>query len=218
MQSIEDKIVSRIYGRGRGWAFSQKDFSQLGRREAIDVSLYRLKKKGTIRRVIRGIYEYPKNSILLNTKLSPDIDQVARALARKFGWNIQPSGPAALNLMGVSMQVPGRYVYLSSGPDRSYKIEKTALQFQHAMLKEASFKLPESALIVQGLRSLGKAGITNQVIAGIRNWLDPSLRIKVLNDTKTVTDWIYKPIQNICREDRNGLHPFYRRISAGTNG
>ena len=203
MQSIEDKIVSRIYGRGRGWVFSQKDFSNLGRREAIDVSLYRLKKKGTIRRVIRGIYEYPKNSMFLKKELSPDIDQVARALARKFGWNIQPSGPAALNLMGVSSQVPGRYVYLSSGPDRSYKIEKTELQFQHATLKEASFKIPESALIVQGLRSLGKTGITNQVITGIRNWLDPSLRIRILKDTKAVTDWIYKPIREICREDRS---------------
>jgi len=205
MQSIEDKIVSRIYGKGRSWVFSQKDFSQLGRRESIDISLHRLVKKGTIRRVIRGLYEYPKYSSLLKKELSPDIDQVARALARKFGWNIQPSGPAALNLMGVSMQVPGRYGYLSSGPDRSYKIDKTALQFQHAVLKEASFKLPESALIVQGLRSLGKGGITHEFIAGIRKWLDPSLRTKVLKDTKTVTDWIYKAVREICVEDRNGV-------------
>jgi hypothetical protein len=204
MQSIEDKIIRRIYGRGRGWAFSQRDFSELGRREAIDVSLHRLGKKGKIRRIIRGIYEYPKNSILLKKELSPDIDQVARALARKFGWNIQPSGPASLNMMGVSPQVPGRYIYLSSGPDRLYIIGKTVLQFQHAMLKEASIKLPESALIVQGLRSLGKSGITTEVIVGIRNWLDPTLRTKVLKDTKTVTDWIYKAIREICVEDRNG--------------
>lgn len=204
MQSIGDKIVSRIYGSGRGCVFSQKDFSQLGRREAIDISLHRLVKKGKIRRVMRGLYEYPKYSSLLNKELSPDIDQVAGALARKFGWTIQPSGPAALNLMGVSMQVPGRYVYLSNGPDRSYEIGKMALQFQHAVLKEASFKLPESALIVQGLRSLGKGGITTEVIAGIRNWLDPVLRTRVLNDTKTSTDWIYKAVREICREDPNG--------------
>ena len=33
---------------------------------------------------------------LLSTKLSPDLDQVAQALARKFGWRIQPSGAVAL--------------------------------------------------------------------------------------------------------------------------
>ena len=38
-----------------------------------------------IRRVIRGIYDYPKFSDLLRQPLSPDIDQVAEALARKFG-------------------------------------------------------------------------------------------------------------------------------------
>jgi len=27
MQSIEDKIVSRIYGRRRGWSFSPNDFA-----------------------------------------------------------------------------------------------------------------------------------------------------------------------------------------------
>jgi len=204
MQSTENKILRRIYGKGRGWVFSQKDFSQIGSREAIDISLHRLLKKGKIRRVIRGLYDYPEFSSLLNKELSPDIDQVAQALARKFRWQIQPSGPAALNLMELSTQVPGRFVYLSNGPDRSYEIGKTTLHFQHAVLKETSFKLPESALIVQGLRSLGQGNITPEVITTIRNWLDPALRDKMLEDTKTVTDWIYKAIRNICQEDHNG--------------
>ena len=32
MQSIEDKVIARIYGYGRGWAFSQTDFTDLGSR------------------------------------------------------------------------------------------------------------------------------------------------------------------------------------------
>jgi len=204
MQTSQDKILSRIYGNGRGWAFSQNDFARLGSREAIDLSLHRLLKKGKIRRVIRGLYDYPQFSPLLNKDLSPDIDQVARALARKFRWSIQPSGPAALNLMGLSTQVPGRLIYLSNGPDRSYEIGKLSLHFQHAVLKETSFKLPASALIVQGLRSFGQSGITPEVIAGIRNWLDPSLRAKVLKDTKTATDWIYRAVRRICQEDQSG--------------
>ncbi|GAG16227.1 unnamed protein product [marine sediment metagenome] len=34
-QAIATTILSRIYGNGRGWAFSQKDFSRLGSRAAI---------------------------------------------------------------------------------------------------------------------------------------------------------------------------------------
>ena len=48
--------------------------------------------KGVIRRVIRGLYDYPAYSNLLKKSLSPDVNQVAYALVRKFGWQIQISG------------------------------------------------------------------------------------------------------------------------------
>ncbi|MEI6971959.1 MAG: DUF6088 family protein [bacterium] len=74
MQSVEQQILSRIYGTGRDWIFSQSDFADLGTRAAIDKSLQRLDAKGTIRRVIRGIYYYPKYSKMLNVTMGPDMD------------------------------------------------------------------------------------------------------------------------------------------------
>ena len=129
--------------------------------------------------------------------------QVASALSRKFGWRIYPSGAAALNLMGLSSQVPGRILYMSDGPTRRYTVGKTELVFKHTALKETSFKYPESALIVQGLKSLGKKAITNEVVEKIRNWLPEDLRKKVLRDTKTATAWVYSAIRRICREEAN---------------
>ena len=75
-----------------------------------------------IRRVIRGTYDYPRKSKALRGPLSPDIDQVAHALARKFPWRIQPDGATAQNLLGLSTQVRARVSYLSDGPDRSYTV------------------------------------------------------------------------------------------------
>ena len=115
MESTENKVISRIYGKGRGWAFSRIDFSDLGSIEAIDQSLSRLAKKRQIRRVLRGLYDYPKFSNFLDKELSPDIDQIARALARKYGWTIQVSGNTALNILGLSTQLPGRFMYYSDG-------------------------------------------------------------------------------------------------------
>jgi hypothetical protein len=201
LQTIENKLIYRVHGKGGGWAFSPRDFLDLGGRPTIDSALHRLAQRGDVRRVIRGIYDYPRFSPLLKQQLSPDIDQVARAIARKFRWRIQPSGAMALNLLGVSTQVPARAVYLSDGPDRSYKIEKTALAFEHTALKEAGFKLKESGLIVQALKSLGPDQITSQVIAKIRAWLPEPLRAKVLADTKTATGWVYSEIQRITQED-----------------
>jgi hypothetical protein len=91
----ESRLFSRIYGNGEGWAFSQADFADLGRRSAVDSVLHRREKEGLIRRVLRGIYDYPRFSTLLGQTLSPDTDQLAHALARKFAWRIQQDGATA---------------------------------------------------------------------------------------------------------------------------
>lgn len=106
MQSIANKVINRIYGHGRGWAFTPKDFADLGERSAIDISLNRLIKKGTIRRIMRGIYDYPRISKLFNAPASPEPDQIAHAIAKIHSWSISPSGETALNILGLSTQVP----------------------------------------------------------------------------------------------------------------
>lgn len=203
-KTIEDRVLSRIYGSGRGWAFSQADFADLGSRSAVDLALHRRERDGVIRRVLRGIYDYPRFSTLLGKTVSPDLDQVAHAIARKFAWRIQPDGATAQNLLGLSTQVPARVVYLSDGPDRSYKVGNTALSFEHTALKEAAFRLPESRLIVQALKALGERRITPATIEQIRRKYDPALRQRILADTKTATGWVYAAIQEIVREQPNG--------------
>ncbi|OYV31918.1 MAG: hypothetical protein B7Z79_00370 [Thiomonas sp. 20-64-9] len=198
MQTIEDKIVSRIYGRGRGWAFGANDFSAEFGRSTIDWALSRLVASGTIRRVCRGVYDYPKFSALLQQELSPDFDQVAQAFARKFNWRIQPAGDAALNLLGISTQVPGRLVYLSDGPNRQYDIGLYTLEFKKSALKDVGFKYRESGLIVQALKALGRERVDDAVIAAIRKQLDDTACKRVLKDTVTATGWVYETIKRIC--------------------
>ena len=91
MYSVEDKILDRIECRGFGWCFSSKDFTDLGSQSALDVSLHRLEAKGSIRRIMRGLYDYPEYNNFLEKQLSPDFDQIAQAFARKFHWKIQPT-------------------------------------------------------------------------------------------------------------------------------
>jgi hypothetical protein len=200
-QTFKTQIVSRIYGNQRGWTFSQKDFADLAGRSMADWTLFRLEETGTIRRVLRGLYEYPRYSELLQAPLTPDIDKVAQALARKFGWRIQPNGELALNRMGLSTQVPGRAVYLSDGPTRRYTIGQSTLEFRHTKLKEAGFKHAESGLIVQALRSLGQERIDAGVIAKIRAWLPEKMRAKVRKDTQRATAWVYEAIVKITEPD-----------------
>jgi len=200
--SVASKVVRKIYGKGRGWSFSSKDFGGLGTRSAVDVALYRLHERGTIRRVLRGIYDYPRRSGRLARELAPDLDEVARALARKFGWRIQPTGPVALNLLGLSTQVMGRYAYFSDGPDRTYRVGRRTIEFRHTALKESGFKLRESSLVVQAIRSLGEERIEPGTIAKIRDALGPDRCSKVLKDARLARGWVHDVILRICRGER----------------
>lgn len=201
MQAVEEKILSRIYGRGRGWAFTKTDFVAGFGEANIHQALSTLARAGKIRRVCHGVYDYPRHSDLLGQALSPDIDQVAQALARKFNWRIQPSGEAALNLLGLSTQVPGRWIYLSDGPSREYPIGENGRQilaFRKSALKDTGFKYRESGLMVQALKALGKERVDAAVIETLRRWLDPRLHRAVLTDTRTVAGWILQIIKQVC--------------------
>lgn len=199
-QTLTNKALSRIYGNGRGWSFSQTDFSDLGSATTINSIFRRLHEKGVIRRTLPGLYDYPQYSELLQEDLAPDIFQQANAIARKFKWEIHPDGASALNLMGVSTQVPARYIFLSDGPTREYNILGTNIWFRKQAARHMKFKYPESGVIVHGLKSLGQEQIDDSVIETIRRWLPEVKRKAVLKDTKSVADWIGEAIRKICRE------------------
>lgn len=199
MQSIENKVFSIIKGTGRGYVFSGADFIDKFNTSSIDLALSNLSKTGKIRRVIRGIYDFPKYSKLLEQYLSPEMDKIAYALARKFKWRIEPSGDIALYFFGLSTQVPGRYIYFSDGPNREYEIFGNQLEFKKTALKEIGFKYSESALLVQAIKTLGKDNIASEIIEKMRNEIDGKLYAKIIKDTKTTSDWIYSVIKQICQ-------------------
>lgn len=201
MISVEKQIVSRIYGKGRGWSFSKIDFADIGRSSAIEQGLSRLAKKDTVRRVIRGVYDYPKFSEFLSQYLPPDIDRVAHAIARKNGWNIEISGNAALNLLGLSTQVPGRYVYLSDSSSKVYTIGKQELAFKKSRLKDMGVKLDESAILVQALRALDRKTLTDKERIKVRDYFGEPLGKRILKDTRYTTTWVYEEIKWIFAED-----------------
>ena len=200
MQSIDNKLVSRIYGLQRGWVFSKNDFLDLGGDDAIRKALSRLEVKGTIRRVLRGLYDYPRFSKLLNEQMGPDMDQVARALARKSGWRIQPSENTALNLLGLSTQVPAQTVYLSDGPSKTVAIANRALVFKKRSLKESGFKHRESELVVQALKALGCHRIEAQIRAQLAAAVPSVMWRKMVRDTKTAPAWVHEIIRTIADE------------------
>jgi hypothetical protein len=200
MQTMQDHILKRIERLGPGNAFSAKDFLDIATRGSIDMALGSLVRKGRIRRIRRGLYDRPKTNLALGGKLSPDIDEAARAIARRQRWKIVPEGAWAANLLGLSTQVPAKIIYLTDGPSKAIEIGRRSIHFRHARPKAMAGLEGKLALVVQALRHLGKEGVGTREIETLRERLSPKEKRRLLKDTRFSTDWIYEIARQIAEK------------------
>jgi len=184
------KIENRILSMPEGAVFITSDFLDMADTQAINKALSRLAADGTIRRVVRGVYDRPAFSELLQEQAAPDMDQIAKAIARNFGWSIVPCGDTALNLLGLSAQVPAVWQYVSDGPYRKYMIGNRALSFKHGANKDVSGLSDKFALVIQALKALGKDSVDALTMEKLASILNSKERLAFLNDTQHRTAWI----------------------------
>lgn len=203
MKTLADHIVKRVQHKGKGFAFTAKDLLDLGKRSAVDKALSSLAESGTFRRICRGVYDYPKISDLLDGPVSPDIDQVAHAIARNVGARIQPSGAVAANLLGLSEQVPAKAVYLTDGLSRIVKLNGRTLTFKRTAPREllANDKI---GTVVQALLFLGRDAVTAGVVQKLRHLLSPAERRRFLKDARYTTGWITDVARSVAEERADG--------------
>ena len=200
MQTMRDQIVARIERFGEGKAFSAKDFLDIASRTTIDVTLASLTKDGKIRRIRRGLYDTPRINEALGGKLSPDIDEAARAIARRQRWKIVPDGAWAANLLGLSTQVPSKIIYLTDGPSSEVPIGRRTIHFRHARPKAMAGLEGKFALVVQALRYLGKDGVGSREIETLRGTLSLAEKRKLVKDARFGVDWIYEVAKRIAEK------------------
>src|SRR5271168_1549101 len=158
-QSIDSRILATIHGRGRGSVFVPADFLGLGSREAIAIALHRLARKGTIRRLARGVYDFPKEHPKLGP-LSPPAEAIAAALAGRDHTRLQPAGAYAANALGLSEQVPAKAVFLTDGSSRTVKIGPMTIQLRQTTPRNMAAAGRLSGLVIQAFRELGREHIT----------------------------------------------------------
>ena len=193
------EIKNRILAEKIGAVFVAADFADITDKTIINVVLTRLESEGIIRRVLRGVYDKPEYNEFLKEYVAPIPDNVANALARNYGWTIVPCGDTALNLLGLSTQVPAIWVYVSDGTYKEYTYGNTTIQFKRTTNKEVSKLSYKTALIIQALKALGKDKIDDTVLDRLRKLLTAEEKRTMLMEAKTATAWIYEYIRQICR-------------------
>lgn len=192
------QIEERIRNSPKGTIFLTSDFIDLASSDAANRALLRLEETGLIRRILFGIYEYPEYNEFLNEYIEAAPDKVARALARKFGWTIVPCGDTALNMLGLSTQVPAVWLYVSDGTYKEYTYGNTIIRFKRTTNKEISKLSYKTALVIQALKALGKENITPEIINKIATTTTKAEKKAMFAEAKYATSWIYDKIKEIC--------------------
>jgi hypothetical protein len=193
-----EKIKDRIVNSEKGTVFIISDFLDIASEQTIKKGLSRLAENKIIRRIMRGVYDYPEFSDLLGEYVAASPDKGAHALARNYGWTIAPGGDAALNLLGLSTQVPAVWSYVSDGTYKKYKFNGYNIEFKHRTNRDVSKVSPKTALVIQALKAIGKDNVTEKIILRLSKVLNDEEKSTMLAEAKYATSWIYEIIKRVC--------------------
>lgn len=201
-QSIASKILARVRGRGRGSVLTANEFLDLASRSSVDQALSRLARRGLIRRIARGLYDLPRKSPRLG-RLAPPPDAVARAVARKSGTRLQPSGARAANALGLSTQVPALLVYDTEGKPKEIQLEGRTIRFRQKAARRMHGAGTTAGAVLQALAYLGKDGVQPHMVSQLGRALSATDKRKLRALSKTAPAWMHPIIREITEQPKS---------------
>lgn len=187
---LDIKTIENRFDQGE--IFFISDFTELGNYEAVRKALQRLAKNDSIKRIAKGIYFLPKTNKLLGI-IYPHAEQIAKAIAKRDKARIIATGSTALNLLGLSTQIPMKIVFLTDGSARNIKVGNQSIEFKKTNPKNLSIDHRLSNLIIQALKAIGEKNVTSEHITKINAIIEQSGEQKaIFNHLKSAPIWMRK--------------------------
>ena len=201
---IAEKIREQVKQDKPGTVYFISDFAQHGNDVFISRLLSECVDDGLLIRIANGIYYKP-----VETKfgvLFPSVDELIKAIARRDNAQILPTGETAQNLLGLSTQVPTRYVYLTSGSSRRIVLREQTITLKRSVPRNFACKNDFMATLIQALKSIGKDNVTDEHRQMIARLLQKNLDEKTyIDDLKTAPIWVRKFISEIIKQNGHEL-------------
>ena len=191
MYRLPDLILDLIDGRfgGPGAVVTPKDFLELARRDAIDQALCRMARTGTLERIGRGLYHFPRVDPSRGISLPPDPDLVAAAIGRQTGSAVVPTSAPLSRQLGLSAQNPARPAYETTGRSRVVRVGKQTIRLKRVSARRTPNATP---FVVRALGVLREAGPEpgEATIAAVRALLTAEERTELLKHARYDTSWL----------------------------
>ena len=207
-QSIDYKVLNRIYGNRGGWVFTPAHFLDLGNRTAVAAALKRHKQSGLIRQLARGLYDHPIDHPTFG-RIPPAADAVARALVSRHAVRLQPTGAYAANILGLSEQVPTRIVFLTDGPSRRVKFGNQEIVLKRTTPRNMATAGRKSGTLIQALRHIGQRNVNDKTLMILKRQLTKPDQAQLLKDLRYAPGWIAEIMRKVATPvpPRTGARP-----------
>lgn len=209
METLAQRIFGTISEHGRGWVFSPEEFRDFGDPRVIGVALGRMVSAGKIRRLTRGLYDYPKAGE--HGPFPPAPDAVARALVGRHNIRLVPAGAYAANLLGLSHQSSGAVVFLTDGPSRTVHVGGQEIRLKQTTPRNVGPAGRTSGLVIQALRHLGQRHVDDLVRGYPRPYPRGHLTIEEMREEVMGLDYFFyyqamgTRLPVVCWESEDGL-------------
>lgn len=197
--STNSRLLRRIRSHGRGWVFTPSNFRDLGTSTAVNIALMRHVRDGTVRKISRGIYEYPTVDPRLGP-IPPAPDKIISALSGRDQSRIQASGAHAANLLGLSDQVPVRPVYLSDSRSKRIRIGNRQIVIKKTTPRQMATAGRISGTVIQALRWLGRKNVNDVTVNVLRHNISDNDKQQILKDSWYAPDWIAAIMRKVATD------------------
>ena len=129
--------------------------------------------------------------------LYPSVEEVALQVAKRDKAHIAPTGAYAMNLLGLSTQVPMNVVFLTDGSPRKIRLgNNRIITFKHTVPKNLAFVNKTAQLATFALKEIGQSNVNEEHLKALKQVFASINEKSIEADYKLMPAWIRKIIKS----------------------
>lgn len=198
--TVEHKIKSKLIRARYGAVFFVSTFPQYNV-EYVTKLLAQFEKEGLITRIAKGIYVKAKKTRF--GVVYPSAHELVTEIAKRDKAIVFPTGETAANRLGFSTQVPMNVCFITSGTPRKLKLGNRTVTLKHGAPRNFAYKGKLMPELVQALRSIGEANVTEAVENRIAQLLSETQETETIeHDLLLAPVWVRQIVKRNLQTSR----------------
>lgn len=189
MSKLSETLLEDIASLSEGSVLAPKDFLYLGGRPAIHQALSHLTKSGQLIRITRGLYVSP--ILGASGKRAPSTEKVINSLAAKTQEVITFSCARSAKIFGLTLQVPVKEIYLTSGNPRTLILGNLKVQILRAPRWQLLLGSSTAGEAIRALAWMGEHQ-ANETVSKLRKLLQASDWMLLASVSSQLPSWMAK--------------------------